>query len=138
MSEISKEERNREYQRAYYEKNKDKIAKQRKAYRQQNREKIAKQKRVYSAKNKEHKKAYYQSEQGKKSGRISKWKRTGIISEDYDALYDKVFNTSHCEECGVKLTVDKKMTSTTRCCDHDHATGLFRNVLCHSCNVKRG
>ncbi len=160
MSEISKEER-KEYMKAYHAKNKEKIAEQRKAYRQQNKEKIAKQKkayderyrqqnkekiseynRVYQQQNKEKiaksRKKYIQTEKGKKNGRICNWKHKGIISEDYHALYEKYINTSHCEECGVELTVDKIRTSTTRCLDHDHTTGLFRNVVCHACNVKRG
>ena len=69
--------------------------------------------------------------------KINDWKRQGLICDNYNAIYEKVMNTTNCEECNVLLTEDKKNTSTTRCMDHDHTTGLFRNVLCCSCNRKR-
>ena len=136
MSEMSKEER-KEYMKAYYEQNKDKIAERMKAYHAKNKEKKSEYNRAYSAKNKSYMKAYNQTEKGKKTHRITHWKSSGVISEDYDTLYDKYINTLNCEECGAELTVDKKMTSTTRCLDHCHTTGLFRNVLCNGCNVRR-
>jgi len=81
---------------------------------------------------------YRQSYKGKKSRKIYEWKRRGLLSDDYDALYEKIYKTTNCEECGILLTKGRKTTSTTKCMDHDHTTGLFRNVLCHSCNTKRG
>ena len=103
---MSKAER-KEYMKAYYEQNKDKIAERMKAYHAKNKEKKSEYNRAYSAKNKSYMKAYNQTEKGKKSGRIGKWKHRGIISEDYEALYDKYINTLNCDECGVKLSVDK-------------------------------
>ena len=85
-----------------------------------------------------HLKQYRQTDEGKKLQRIGMWKLRGLIHDDYNELYDKYINTEYCELCSVKLTEDRYNTPTTRVLDHDHQTGLFRNVLCHSCNVKRG
>jgi hypothetical protein len=99
----------------------------------------------YRIKNKEHckeyGKGYSQTENGKKSRRISDWKRQGIIYHDYDILYDIYINTKNCDDCNCFLTQDKKTTSTTRCLDHDHSitdNENVRGVVCHSCNCKRG
>jgi hypothetical protein len=80
---------------------------------------------------------YCQTYQGVKSRRISKWKGRGVIHEDFNALYDIYLNTHECEECGVTLSNEKKRTKTTKCLDHCHETGLFRNILCHFCNTRR-
>ena len=92
----------------------------------------------YQEINKEKIKEYCQTDQRKKTKRISKWKKYGVISNDYDALYNQYINTPNCESCNIELTEDKVRTPTTRCLDHSHTTGEFRNVLCHSCNIKRG
>ena len=89
---------------------------------------------------KEYRKKYYKSERGRKSTRINNWKRKGIIFSDYDLLYDIYINTTHCDECKIKLTEDKIMKYTTRCLDHDHTITdceNVRSVLCNLCNIKR-
>ena len=113
-------------EKAYYEKNKEKKAQQHKVWYQKNKEKILEQHKVWC-----------QTEQGKKSYRITHWKVSGVICENFDNLYDYFINCKNCEQCNVELTVDKRTTSTTRCLDHCHKTGEFRNVLCNPCNVKR-
>ena len=80
---------------------------------------------------------YRQSEAGKKSARISGWKQWGIINDDYDALYEKWKNTTHCEACDVEL-IEGNKGKHKKVIDHDHKTGAFRNIVCNSCNVKRG
>jgi len=120
-------EKNKERTKEYYEKNKEKINQRHKEYRENNKEKI-----------KEHQKEYDQSPAGKKSSRIGNWKFNGVIHDDFNELYEKYINTEFCELCNCKLTVDRQNTKTTRCLDHDHTTGEFRNIVCHSCNVKRG
>tara|TARA_R110000765_G_C18614230_1_gene570827 strand:- start:92 stop:430 length:339 start_codon:yes stop_codon:yes gene_type:complete len=92
----------------------------------------------------EYNKKYYQTPKGKMSNRITVWKRRGIkIPEDYGEnwklFYDEEYTkTTHCELCFVELTEDKHNTPTRKCLDHDHDTGLFRNILCNTCNKKRG
>ena len=128
----------KEYRKKNKEKNKEAIAKREKEYREKNKEAIAKKHKEYYEENKEKIAEYRQTLACKKTKRISKWKFKGLICEDIDALYEKFLNTKKCENCEVELTVDRYNTTTTRAMDHDHTTGLFRNVLCHPCNVKRG
>ena len=83
---------------------------------------------------------YNQSPAGKKRMRICTWKRGGIISNDWDATYEKFMNTLNCEntECNVLLTIDRYRTTTSKCLDHDHSIineYNIRAVLCHRCNV---
>jgi len=63
-----------------------------------------------------------------KSCRVNNWKRRGIIG-DYDELYIKWLNTSNCENCNYSF-----IDTNNKCLDHDHNTGLFRNILCRNCN----
>tara|TARA_R110000824_G_scaffold376728_1_gene567830 strand:- start:453 stop:824 length:372 start_codon:yes stop_codon:yes gene_type:complete len=113
--------------KAWREANVEKIKADKKAYREANAEKI-----------KANKKAYLQTPQGKKTNRIGRWKQLGIISDDFEALYEKYLGTINCEDCECVLTEDKRTTSTTRCQDHCHKTGLPRAVVCQACNRKRG
>ena len=64
----------------------------------------------------------------KKYNRIQDWKKKGLIG-DYDLIYDRYMNTSHCEKCNVSFELKKK------CMDHCHTTGEFRNILCNMCNT---
>tara|TARA_R110000782_G_scaffold268584_1_gene365199 strand:+ start:59 stop:526 length:468 start_codon:yes stop_codon:yes gene_type:complete len=123
----NKEER-KEKQRLYYLENKDKIGEYQKEYNAKNKEKVATRTKAYQ-------KEYYQTPAGKKSYRISNWKKRGVISDDFDELYEKYLTTHFCELCNCSLTEDTIATSTTRCLDHCHDTGLFRNVLCMNCNL---
>ena len=115
-------EKRKAYYKEYYEKNKEQL----KEYKETNKEKI-----------KEQKKKYYQTEAGKKTTRISDWKQAGVINDDFSSLYEHYINCNKCEICSIDL-VEGRYGANRRCLDHDHTTGLFRNVLCNSCNVKRG
>ena len=102
----------KEYLREYRLKNKEKI----KEYYQNSKDKI---------------KAYNQTEEGYKKRKILKWKERGVITNDFNILYDLYINTTECNICN-KVFMDK----FDRCLDHDHENGLFRYVLCRYCNTK--
>lgn len=66
---------------------------------------------------------------------IYKWKQRGVISEDFESLYDLYINTDDCVNCGIQLNQD---TSTKKQLHHNHTTGLFEGVVCRVCNVLEG
>tara|TARA_R110000787_G_scaffold249585_1_gene355175 strand:- start:41 stop:442 length:402 start_codon:yes stop_codon:yes gene_type:complete len=126
-----------EYNKEYRQKNKKRLAEKRKEYYELNKEKN----KEYEQNNKEkiakRMGEYRQTEKCKKSHRISKWKSRGVISNNYDELYDKFINTTNCENCDIEF-IEGDLSINCRCLDHDHLTGQFRNVLCIGCNIKRG
>jgi hypothetical protein len=123
-------ERRKAYQTAYNEKYKEKLTAQHKEYNEKNKE----------ANLIKHK-LWLQTPKGKKSVKISDWKHKGIISDDWDALYERYVNCEYCEHCRVKLTQSIRPTKTTRCLDHNHDITdreNVRNILCWFCNIQRG
>ena len=84
---------------------------------------------------KERIKTYRLTPQYHKTHTISNWKFCGLIeTEDYsyDDLYEAYMAQGECESCG-KVFIDTK----NKHMDHDHKTGLFRDVVCCRCNVLR-
>ena len=135
-------EERRKYNRLWYQKNKEKILEQKKLYHQKNKEKINENMKLYYQKNKEKKseydKLYRQTPNGKKTYTISSWKTIGLISDDYEAIYERYLNSKNCEECGCEYSIMGDGIGRFRVMDHNHDTGEFRNFLCHICNVRRG
>ena len=129
----------REKNKVKNKKNRVKILKRKKEYREKNRDRLNKKKRDWNKKNNEKTRKWARDWRKKnpKKARINNWKQMGLISDNYDLLYDKWKNTKNCENCKVELT-DGNKGSTKRCLDHSHITGEFRNILCQCCNVRRG
>jgi len=124
----------KEYQKQYYLDNIDK----RIQYRKDNEEKIKIQKAFYYQNNKEklykHQQKYRKTDKGLKCQTINRWKFRGLITEDYDKIYEYYLSIQECENCGIELDEDE---STKKCMDHSHTTGEFRNILCKVCNTIR-
>lgn len=123
-----------EYQKQYYLDNKEK----KKQYLKDNKEKIKIQKAEWYQNNKEkiskYDKEYNKTDKGLKVNRLSRWRLRGLISEDYDKIYQRYLSTKECDNCGIELDEDN---NTKKCMDHSHTTGEFRNILCNLCNVNR-
>jgi len=135
---VVKKEEKRIRNKKYYEKNREKLIEQTKKYYENN---IEYRKKYYENnrdKILEQKKKYRKTENGFKNNKINKWKCNGVVCDNFEALYDHYTSTAYCDYCKVELSIDKKRSSTTKCLDHCHETGLFRNILCLSCNIKRG
>ena len=65
-----------------------------------------------------------------KTNTICNWKKRGLVYDDIDDLYYIYINTMNCTHCGKEFPNIKD-----RCLDHDHQTGLFRNIVCRRCNT---
>lgn len=75
-----------------------------------------------------------------KSSKIKCWKSQGIISDNWDKIYDRYIKTLYCENCNCKLVRGGTRCKETACIDHDHLINdrdNIRNILCMSCNYKR-
>ena len=63
----------------------------------------------------------------KKSKTISRWKKYGLI-DDYDRVFAIWEDATECMKC------EKAISGHGKCMDHDHDTGLYREILCRACN----
>lgn len=144
MAELTeKQKRQREYNRQYKIRNKEKIKEANKKYyeahkvllksdREVSPEIKARQKANYEKHKEkiiERSKEYRKTEKGIKSKTISLWKSRGVIHENFDELYDHYISTNNCEVCNYEFD-----ENNWKCLDHDHDTGETRYVLCNSCN----
>ena len=80
-------------------------------------------------------KEYRKTPQRKKSITIYNWKRSGLIG-DYEVIYNRYLNTTHCDLCNIELCGGNK-GNNKKVMEHDHNTGEFRNVVCHKCNQNK-
>jgi len=97
----------------------------------------------YREKNKEKIKEYRQAPQVKKLKRINLWKRRGIVPPcSWDEFHDEWEKAINCADCDLVMTIDRYITSTTKCADHDHSitdgSPNFRGFVCNGCNIRRG
>ena len=91
----------------------------------------------YRENNKEKIKEYYKTEKGKMEQKIGSWKFQGLVCEnieEYEYIYNRWLSSERCEEpkCNKEYTKKNKKSM-----DHCHLNGLFRNILCNSCNMKK-
>lgn len=78
---------------------------------------------------------YRQTPKGKMSNKIQKWKYNGLICDtrdDYELIYNRWLESERCEECKKPYT-----PKNFKCMDHNHKTGVFRNILCNACNTNK-
>ena len=74
---------------------------------------------------------YFTTKKGLRATRIAQWKNKNILHPDLHLLYDTVYlPATHCDNCGHNFSI------YTKTLDHDHVTGLIRQILCSSCNIK--
>ena len=85
---------------------------------------------------KERYKKYAKTEKGKMNRKKHQWLHNNVKFEDelqFITIYYHWLVSTHCEKCNIKFTEGN--TRFKKCLDHDHNTGLYRNILCHVCNV---
>ena len=134
------------YDKQYRIDNREKIKEQKKQWNIDNREYIREQQKQYKIDNRESIKQYKIDNRQKikeqkkqwdivnhEKMTIKNWKRRGLIELEgvytYQSLYEYYLSINNCEVCNKKFK-----NSIDRCMDHSHITGLFRWVLCRSCN----
>ncbi len=139
MTEEQKQKR-REYDAKYKRDNRQRLKEKMTDEQKEKRKEYLKK---YNEANKQKKKEYYkqrnQLPEIKQKNKINEWKRRGLVCDNYDDIYNKWLNTTICELCNIELQIGKAggSKSNTKCMDHCHTTGNFRNIICHSCNTKR-
>ena len=142
-------EAKKEHQRRYRENNKDKIKKTRdvwnennreakkehqRRYRENNKDKVKKSRAGWYEKNREHINKYQLERLEKKENKMKQmiyvWKRAGIISDDWNSIFNIWYEATECWCC------NKFFEKGDKCLDHDHETGEPRAILCRVCNWK--
>ena len=137
---IKNAEKIKEKDLKYREKNRKRESERKKKWREENPERAKESDKNYRENNpekiKESQKKFILNnpENHKKSNKKKSWKQLGLNMEHFEEIYEIYMITTHCDICEVELTEGKKMTKTTKCMDHSHITGEFRNIVCCSCN----
>tara|TARA_R110000765_G_scaffold180868_1_gene286786 strand:- start:29 stop:439 length:411 start_codon:yes stop_codon:yes gene_type:complete len=126
------------FDRKEYEiKNKKKIKQQRNEWYQKNKETEKNKHKKWYEDNKEYykkyRKEYRQTPEGKKSDTISNWKIYGLklFGYTYDEVYEYYLDCDNCEVCNKDISMGGHQKNM----DHCHDTGIFRWILCSSCNT---
>ena len=144
----SNKESRKEYNDEYRVKNADLLKEKRKIFAKENPDYASETSKRYRAKqmetnpeefkkkrNETNKKSYIKNyDNSIKNSRRKAWRSRGLNMEKFEDIYKIYLSTTHCDLCKVELTEDKVNTKTTKCMDHSHITGEFRNILCVSCN----
>ena len=120
--------KNRERVQRYRIKNREKIASKQREYYHQNTKTCLEKCKLYCKKN---------PEKRSKTYTIYNWKKSGLVCDDYNELYENYLKSTHCEECGCQYGKIGDKSNRFKCMDHNHVTGLFRNFLCNRCNLER-
>jgi hypothetical protein len=135
---IKNKEKRKEYKKIYRQENKEKIKEYSQLYHQEHKEELKEKQKLYVLEHKGERRLYRQTPNGIKSNIISQWRSRGVLdhfNDNFETLYKIYQSTKFCDDCGYELnTGDDRFR---KCLDHEHTSGYFRGVVCHSCNVKR-
>lgn len=142
---------NSEYNRSYYNKNREKLRSQNREYTLKNKDKIKnKQKERYENKKEEIKeqvKRYYHANKESNRSKKNEWhklyyksnkgmtkyyKKYGITVEEYNRIFKE--QNACCAGCKKHQSEFNKKLSV----DHCHITGKIRGLLCVNCNFVLG
>jgi hypothetical protein len=152
------DEKRREYQRAYYLKNREALLekqrargkknyqanpeayrKRAKAWREKNPERAAEADRAYRAKNREKlvatsQRHYWDNrDHHLEQSWLRRLKAKGLTPDQYAALLE-----AQGHRCAICLAVEPMRGRRRMYVDHDHQTGLVRGLLCQRCNTAIG
>jgi len=67
---------------------------------------------------------------GHKATKKYQWRKMGLITDNFDEIYNRYIYSSQCEKCETPYK-----NSRDRHMDHCHINGEFRNILCKKCNT---
>jgi len=123
------------YGKVYRESHSERIATANKKWRQENPERKRESAKKYRLVHpeKEKKAAWAKTPAGKMTQCKANWKRRGLDMETFYYVYPIYLATTHCDRCQVFL---EGKGSARKCMDHCHASRMYRNTICCSCNAR--